>query len=168
MKIHLTPNDIKELNSFMLLHSLIAKKQKLMSFYMIPAEFILLGLGIDFLIKTTPICLVVSIILSGIWLYFFPKLYKKNVKKHLLENARSEIKPLDMIFELKDNNIFFYEENSNIKDKFNLKYLSAIVSFRNVYILVFNKKIHIVLPKDDKNIQEEVKRISKLTNIAIS
>ena len=73
MKVQITNRDVDNLNKFMLLYSKKARKQRLVSTYAIPFEFLLLGIIISGLLKTAPIASVASVILGAAWLIFYTK-----------------------------------------------------------------------------------------------
>lgn len=162
MEVTITNNDITNLKKFMLLNSKAAKKQKIMSFYLMPFEFIIVGIIIDGLAKTVPIVTIVSAILGILWAILFPKFYNKMLQKHLNEAQNLEISEVKMQFIRENGVISFSNDEPKNSEKFDEKSLDRIVCTDKNYILAFDK-VHIILPKNsDTDI--EIQKISKDLN----
>lgn len=153
MRVTITNDDVTNLNKFMLLHSKAAKKQKLISTYAIPFEFIVVGLILDGLFKTVPICSISSAVLAILWLIFYPKFYKKMSAKHLKEAENIELSSVEMTFVADENIISFSKGTPKQSEKFEIKTLNRIVETENNYFLGFERGFHIVLPISDETQQ---------------
>lgn len=151
MEVIITNKDVGNLRKFMILHSKKAKKQKMMSFYAIPFEFIIVGLILDGLLKTVPILSVVSLVLAILWLVFFPKYYQKICKRELDKSENLPESKIKMKFNLSGENITFSNKDKlKPSEIFSLSSLDRIVKTNENYFICFKEGHHIVLPLCDE------------------
>ncbi len=66
----------------------------------------------------------------------------------------------NMIFEVNEKNLAFYENEPKENEIFDIKDISEIYELKNIFIIFINEKIHLVLPKN-KEISELVKVLIK-------
>lgn len=166
MKVTITQDDIKSLNIYMLTLSKNAKKQRLLSFYAIPFEFILVGIFIDGIFKTVPVASVSSLVLAALWLLIYPKLYKKTVNKHL-QNAKNIAETsVEMNFSVDDEFVIFSSDEAKTSDKFRLKDLKSIDESDKNYFIGFKNGTHIVLPINDET-RKEVENLSQKNRVQV-
>lgn len=151
MKVTITDKDVVNLNTFMLLHSKKAKKQKIISTYAVPFEFLLVGIIIDGLAKIAPTLTIISIVASILWLIFYPKFYNKLLLKHLKRAEEIESSNIEMNFEVDDKNIKFYNGNQpKSSEIFELDSVVRILKSEENYFIAFKQGHHIVLPINDE------------------
>lgn len=150
MKVTITQDDVKNLNIFMLKHSFNAKKQKLISFYAIPFEFILVGLFIDGIFKFAPIVTIVSVLLAISWLLIYPKFYNKFIQKHINNVNKLTSSPIEMNFSFDDDYIYFKNDCKDLSEEFFRKDLKKVTRTEKNYFLGFKIGHHIVLPVNDE------------------
>lgn len=165
MEVIITNKDVSNLNKFMLLHSKKTKKQKIMSFYFVPFEFIIVGIIIDGLAKTAPIVTLASLFCGILWAILFPKFYNKMLQKHLNEANNLEKSEVKMQFLHENGIISFSNGEPKTSEKFDEQSISRIVSTDENYFLAFSE-IHIVLPKNTDT-KEQIEKISKDLNKGI-
>ena len=138
MKVQITNRDVDNLNKFMLLYSKKARKQRLVSTYAIPFEFLLMGIIIDGLLKTAPIASVASVILGAAWLIFYPKFYRRMLRKHLDAAKLAQDSKIEMEF----------IAEPRASEKFAVRSLNRIAAGSENFFLAFDRGFHIVLPKN--------------------
>ena len=66
----------------------------------------------------------------------------------------------EMIFEVNEKNLAFYENEPKENEIFDIKDVSEIYELKNIFIIFVNEKIHLVLPKN-KETSEPVKTLIK-------
>lgn len=151
MRVTITDKDVINLNTFMLLHSKKAKKQKLISTYAIPFEFLLVGIIIDGIAKTVPILTITAIIASILWLIFYPKFYNRLLLKHLKIAKNIENSSVLMNFEIDDGVIKFYnKEKPKPSEIFQLDSVNRVIKSEDNYFIAFKEGHHIVLPINEE------------------
>lgn len=148
MKVQITNRDVDNLNKFMLLYSKKARKQRLVSTYAIPFEFLLMGIIIDGLLKTAPIASVASVILGAAWLIFYPKFYRRMLRKHLSAAKLAQDSSTEMSFVADDETISFSKGEPRASEKFAAHSLNRIAAGGENFFLAFDRGLHIVLPKN--------------------
>ena len=148
MKVQITNHDVDNLNKFMLLYSKKARKQRLVSTYAIPFEFLLMGIIIDGLLKTVPIASVASVILGAAWLIFYPKFYRRMLRKHLSAAKLAQDSSTEMSFVADGETISFSKGEPRASEKFAASSLNRIAAGRENFFLAFDRGFHIVLPKN--------------------
>ena len=166
MKVTITKNDIVNLNKFMLIHSKKAKKMRMISFYAIAVEFILLGLFLDWLFKKAPMISGISVILAGAWVLFFPKFYNKIIEKNIAKTENLNISSAELNLLIDDKKLSFSPDlTPKSSEIFYLDTLRRIVCTNENYFLAFSDS-HIVLPKNEE-IAVVAENLSKKQNIKI-
>ena len=148
MKVQITNRDVDNLNKFMLLYSKKARKQRLVSTYDIPFEFLLMGIIIDGLLKTAPIASVASVILGAAWLIFYPKFYRHMLRKHLSAAKLAQNSSMEMSFVADGETISFSKGEPRASEKFAAHSLNRIAAGGENFFLAFDRGLHIVLPKN--------------------
>ena len=148
MKVRITNRDVDNLNKFMLLYSKKARKQRLVSTYAIPFEFLLVGIIIDGLLKTAPIASVASVILGAAWLIFYPKFYRRMLRRHLGAASVAQNSSAEMSFVADDETISFSKGEPCASEKFAARSLNRIAAGGENFFLAFDRGFHIVLPKN--------------------
>lgn len=166
MKIILTQNDIINLKIFMLTKSKTAKKQRLISYYAIPFEFILVGIFIDGIFKVVPVASLVSVAFAILWMVIYPKLYKKMQNDHLKNAQETKFSDTEMNFLVDKDTISFSIGEPKPNEKFSTKHLKSIEESKDNYFLGFKNSLYIVLPKNSET-KEEIEKISSNLNVSI-
>ena len=166
MKVKVTSKDVTNLNKFMLLYSKKSQKLRMISFYAIPFEFILLGIILDGLLKKFPIFIISSAILGVLWFIIFPKFYNKMVEKNIAKFENLKLGEAELNFAVNDEKISLsVDSNPKPSEIFYLDNLKRIVASGENYFLAF-ANAHIVLQKTDE-ISEEIANLSKKLNLEI-
>lgn len=151
MIVNITDKDVINLNTFMLLHSKKAKKQKIISTYAIPFEFLLVGIIIDGFAKTAPILTIVAIVASILWLIFYPKFYNRLLLKHLKMAKNIDESCVEMNFEIDDEFIRFYNaDKPKPSEIFKLDSVNRVIKSEDNYFIAFKEGHHIVLPINEE------------------
>lgn len=151
MKVTITNKDIRNLKVFMLLHSKKAKKQKAISTYAIPFEFLLVGIILDGLLKLAPVLTIASIVLSILWLIIYPRFYRRLLNKHLKQAEQLENSSVEMNFEISDGKVKFYNgDKPKPSEIFELDSVNRVIKSEENYIIAFKEGHHIVLPISDE------------------
>ena len=148
MKVQITNHDVDNLNKFMLLYSKKARKQRLISTYAIPFEFLLVGIIIDGLLKTAPIASIASVVLGAAWLIFYPKFYRRMLRKHLASAKLAQDSSTEMSFVADGETISFSKGEPRASEKFAARSLNRIAASGENFFLAFDRGFHIVLPKN--------------------
>ena len=166
MKVKVTSKDITNLNKFMLLHSKKSQKLRMISFYAIPVEFILLGIILDGLLKKFPIFIISSAVLGILWFIIFPKFYNKTIEKNIAKFENLKLGEAELNFSCDDEKISLSVDTTpKPSEIFYLDSLKRIVASDENYFLAF-ANAHIVLQKTDQ-IGEEIANLSKKLNLEI-
>lgn len=166
MIVKLTSQDIVNLNKFMLLHSKKSQKWRVLSFYAIPFEFILLGIILDGLLKKAPIFTISSVILGILWFVIFTKFYNKMVEKNLAKFENLKLDEVDLNFAVDDEKISLSADTTpKPSEIFRATNLNRIVESSQNYFLAFSDA-HIVLPKTEET-SVEIENLSKKANLEI-
>ena len=166
MKVTITNKDVTNLNKFMLIHSKKARKMRIMSFYAIPLEFILLGIILDGLLKKAPIFTISSAILAILWFVIFPKFYNKMVAKNIAKTENLNLNDATLNFICDEEKISFSPDlTPKASEIFYLDTLNRIVKTDENFFIVFSDA-HIVLP-NKAEISQEVENLSKKLNLQI-
>ncbi|MSN96155.1 hypothetical protein F1B92_02915 [Campylobacter sp. FMV-PI01] len=151
MEVVITNKDYVNLKKFMILHSKKAKIQKMLSLYGVAFEFIVVGLLIDGLFKTAPACSIASVIMTILWLIFYPKFYKKMCDKHIKAAKDLEEYSILMNFSINDETISFSpDKNPKPSEFFSLNSLNRVVKSSENYFLGFKEGHYMVLPLNDQ------------------
>ena len=148
MQVIITNKDVSNLNKFMLLYSKNARKQRLVSTYAIPFEFLLMGIIIDGLLKTAPIASASSAVLAILWLIFYPKFYRRMLRKHLGAASVAQSSSAEMSFVADGETISFSKGEPRASEKFAARSLNRIAAGGENFFLAFDRGFHIVLPKN--------------------
>ena len=166
MIVKVTSKDITNLNKFMLLHSKKSQKLRMISFYAIPFEFILLGIILDGLLKKFPIFIISSAVLGILWFIIFPKFYNKMVEKNIAKFENLKLGEAELNFALDDEKISLSADTTpKPSEIFRATNLNRIVESSQNYFLAFSDA-HIVLPKTDE-IAQIAQSLSQKQNIKI-
>ena len=125
---------------------------------MIFTEAIIAGFVADMLLKTK-IFTVIGIIFAIFWIIFYP-IFLKNRRKSVLKSLEISDFKKEMIFEVDEKNLAFYENEPKENEIFDIKDVSEIYELKNIFVIFINEKIHLVLPKN-KETSELVKALIK-------
>ena len=148
MNVTITNKDVANLKKFMISHSKKAKRQKVLSFYAIPFEFILVGLILDGFLKTVPLISITSAVLATLWLVFYPMYYKKICQRELLKAQNAPESSIEMKFNITDDKKITFSNSATPKPSeiFELESVERIVQSQDNYFVGFKEGHHIVLP----------------------
>ncbi|CZE47201.1 hypothetical protein [Campylobacter geochelonis] len=169
MQVTITNKDVANLKKFMILHSKKAVRQKLISFYAVPFEFILVGIILDGFLKTVPLLSLVSLVMAVFWLIIYPMYYKNMCKKHIKLAEEMQESRVEMNFLVDDEkNIISFSpsQTPRASEKFSASSLNRIVKSEQDYFLGFKEGHHIVLPVTDES-KKVVEKLSEDKQIHI-
>ena len=125
---------------------------------MIFTEAIIAGFVADMLLKTK-IFTIIGTIFAIFWIIFYP-IFLKNRRRTALKSLEISDFKKEMIFEVNEKNLAFYENEPKENEIFDIKDVSEIYELKNIFVIFINEKIHLVLPKNKEN-SELVKTLIK-------
>ena len=125
---------------------------------MIFKDDIISGFVADMLLKTK-IITIIGVIFAIFWIIFYP-IFLKNRRKSVLKSLEISDFKKEMIFEVDEKNLAFYENEPKENEIFDIKDVSEIYELKNIFVIFINEKIHLVLPKN-KETSELVKALIK-------
>ena len=142
--IVLSGENLIDYQAFNLFFSKKARKQYFVNVFMIFTEAILAGFVADMLLKAK-IFTVIGIIFAIFWIIFYP-FFLKNRRKSVLKSLEISDFKKELIFEVDDKNLSFYENQPKENEIFNIKDVSEIYELKNIFIIFIKEKIHLIVP----------------------
>lgn len=160
MKCNIVINgqNLIDYKSFILFFSKAARKQYFINTFMIFTEAIIAGFVVDMLLKSK-IFTIIGVIFGIFWIIFYP-IFLKNRRRVALKSLEISDFKKEMIFEVDEKNLAFYENEPKENEIFDIKDVSEIYELKNIFVIFINEKIHLVLPKN-KETSELVKTLIK-------
>ena len=149
--IVLSGENLIDYQAFNLFFSKKARKQYFVNVFMIFTEAILAGFVADMLLKTK-IFTVIGIIFAIFWIIFYP-LFLKNRRKSVLKSLEILDFKKEMVFEVDDKNLSFYENEPKENEIFDIKDVSEIYELKNIFVIFVSEKIHLIIPKSGESRQ---------------
>ena len=107
----------------------------------------------------TKIFTIIGTIFAIFWIIFYP-IFLKNRRRVALKSLEISDFKKEMIFEVNEKNLAFYENEPKENEIFDIKDVSEIYELKNIFVIFINEKIHLVLPKN-KETSELVKALIK-------
>lgn len=156
--IVLSGENLMDYQAFNLFFSKKARKQYFINVFMIFTEAIIAGFVADMLLKTK-IFTIIGVIFTIFWIIFYP-FFLKNRRRAALKSLEISDFKKEMIFEVDEKNLAFYEKKPKENEIFDIKDVSEIYELKNIFVIFINEKIHLVLPKN-KETSELVKALIK-------
>ena len=156
--IVLSGENLIDYQAFNLFFSKKARKQYFVNVFMIFTEAILAGFVADMLLKAK-IFTIVGVVFAIFWIIFYP-LFLKNRRKAALKSLEISDFKKEMVFEVDDKNLSFYENEPKENEIFNIKDVSEIYELKNIFIIFIKEKIHLVIPKNSDT-TEPIKILAK-------
>ena len=156
--IVLCGENLIDYQAFNLFFSKKARKQYFVNVFMIFTEAILAGFVADMLLKAK-IFTIVGVVFAIFWIIFYP-LFLKNRRKAALKSLEISDFKKEMVFEVDDKNLSFYENEPKENEIFNIKDVSEIYELKNIFIIFIKEKIHLVIPKNSDT-TEPIKILAK-------
>lgn len=156
--IVLSGENLMDYQAFNLFFSKKARKQYFINVFMIFTEAIIAGFVADMLLKTK-IFTIIGVIFAIFWIIFYP-FFLKNRRRAALKSLEISGFKKEIIFEVDEKNLAFYENEPKENEIFDIKDVSEIYELKNIFVIFINKKIHLVLPKN-KETSELVKALIK-------
>ena len=156
--IVLSGENLIDYQAFNLFLSKKARKQYFINVFMIFTEAIIAGFIADMLLKTK-IFTIIGTIFAIFWIIFYP-IFLKNRRRAALKSLEISDFKKEMIFEVNEKNLAFYENEPKENEIFDIKDVSEIYELKNIFVIFINEKIHLVLPKN-KETSELVKTLIK-------
>lgn len=149
MKCNIVINgqNLIDYKSFILFFSKAARKQYFINTFMIFTEAIIAGFVVDMLLKSK-IFTIIGVIFGIFWIIFYPIFLKKTRIAALKKIEVSDLEK-QMVFEVNEDFIAYYENEPKENEKFSLDKVSEIYELKNIFIVFLSEKIHLIIPKDD-------------------
>ena len=149
--IVLSGENLMDYQAFNLFFSKKARKQYFINVFMIFTEAIIAGFIADMLLKTK-IFTIIGIIFAIFWIIFYP-FFLKNRRRAALKSLEISDFKKEMIFEVDEKNLAFYEKKPKENEIFDIKDVSEIYELKNIFIIFINEKIHLIIPKSSESLQ---------------
>ena len=149
--IVLSGENLIDYQAFNLFFSKKARKQYFINVFMIFTEAIIAGFVADMLLKTK-IFTVIGIIFAIFWIIFYP-IFLKNRRKSVLKSLEISDFKKEMIFEVDEKNLAFYENEPKENEIFDIKDVSEIYELKNIFVIFVSEKIHLIIPKGNESLQ---------------
>ena len=149
--IVLSGENLMDYQAFNLFFSKKARKQYFINVFMIFTEAIIAGFVADMLLKTK-IFTVIGIIFAIFWIIFYP-IFLKNRRKSVLKSLEISDFKKEMIFEVDEKNLAFYENEPKENEIFDIKDVSEIYELKNIFVIFVSEKIHLIIPKGNESLQ---------------
>ena len=149
--IVLSGENLIDYQAFNLFFSKKARKQYFINVFMIFTEAIIAGFVADMLLKTK-IFTIIGIIFAIFWIIFYP-IFLKNRRKSVLKSLEISDFKKEMIFEVDEKNLAFYENEPKENEIFDIKDVSEIYELKNIFVIFVSEKIHLIIPKGNESLQ---------------
>ncbi|WP_107931084.1 YcxB family protein [Campylobacter concisus] len=149
--IVLSGENLIDYQAFNLFFSKKARKQYFINVFMIFTEAIIAGFIADMLLKTK-IFTIIGIIFAIFWIIFYP-IFLKNRRKSVLKSLEISDFKKEMIFEVDEKNLAFYENEPKENEIFDIKDVSEIYELKNIFVIFINEKIYLIIPKSSESLQ---------------
>ena len=149
--IVLSGENLIDYQAFNLFFSKKARKQYFINVFMIFTEAIIAGFVADMLLKTK-IFTVIGIIFAIFWIIFYP-IFLKNRRKSVLKSLEISDFKKEMIFEVDEKNLAFYENEPKENEIFDIKDVSEIYELKNIFVIFVSEKIHLIITKSSESLQ---------------
>ena len=163
MKCNIVINgqNLIDYKSFILFFSKAARKQYFINTFMIFTEAIIAGFVVDMLLKSK-IFTIIGVIFGIFWIIFYPIFLKKTRIAALKKIEVSDIEK-QMVFEVNEGFIAYYENEPKENEKFSLDKVSEIYELKNIFVVFLSEKIHLIIPKDDIT-SKSINNLAKFCN----
>ena len=149
--IVLSGENLIDYQAFNLFFSKKARKQYFINVFMIFTEAIIAGFVADMLLKTK-IFTIIGVIFAIFWIIFYP-IFLKNRRKSVLKSLEISDFKKEMIFEVDEKNLAFYENEPKENEIFDIKDVSEIYELKNIFVIFVSEKIHLIIPKGNESLQ---------------
>ena len=149
--IVLSGENLIDYQAFNLFFSKKARKQYFINVFMIFTEAIIAGFIADMLLKTK-IFTIIGTIFAIFWIIFYP-IFLKNRRKSVLKSLEISDFKKEMIFEVYEKNLAFYENEPKENEIFGIKDVSEIYELKNIFVIFVSEKIHLIIPKGNESLQ---------------
>ena len=149
--IVLSGENLIDYQAFNLFFSKKARKQYFINVFMIFTEAIIAGFVADMLLKTK-IFTIIGVIFAIFWIIFYP-FFLKNRRRAALKSLKISDFKKEMIFEVDEKNLAFYENEPKENEIFDIKDVSEIYELKNIFIIFISEKIHLIIPKNSDSLE---------------
>ncbi|WP_027391787.1 hypothetical protein [Aquimarina latercula] len=141
-------------------------KAKLQYYFRVPSIIILVGLVLSFVLNDYSY-LTICLLISPVWLFFAPKLYKKEKQKEIEMIAKNHVRKRDSesaILIIKDDHIIGKEDFS--ESKHYKTEIANLTEIENYYIINLKDQVNkLLIPKE--YITKPKEFVNKLTNMDV-
>ena len=149
--IVLSGENLIDYQAFNLFFSKKARKQYFINVFMIFTEAIIAGFVADMLLKTK-IFTIIGVIFAIFWIIFYP-IFLKNRRRAALKSLEISDFKKEMIFEINEKNLAFYENEPKENEIFDIKDVSEIYELKNIFVIFVSEKIYLIIPKSSESLQ---------------
>ena len=149
--IVLSGENLIDYQAFNLFFSKKARKQYFINVFMIFTEAIIAGFVADMLLQTK-IFTIVGVVFAVFWIIFYP-FFLKNRRKSVLKSLEISDFKKEMIFEIDEKNLAFYENEPKENEIFDIKDVSEIYELKNIFVIFINEKIYLIIPKSSDSLE---------------
>ena len=149
--IVLSGENLIDYQAFNLFFSKKARKQYFINVFMIFTEAIIAGFVADMLLKTK-IFTIIGVIFAIFWIIFYP-IFLKNRRRAALKSIKISDFKKEMIFEVDEKNLAFYENEPKENEIFDIKDVSEIYELKNIFVIFVSEKIHLIIQKSGESLQ---------------
>ena len=149
--IVLSGENLIDYQAFNIFFSKKARKQYFINVFMIFTEAIIAGFIADMLLKTK-IFTIIGTIFAIFWIIFYP-IFLKNRRRVALKSLEISDFKKEMIFEVDEKNLAFYENEPKENEIFDIKDVSEIYELKNIFVIFVSEKIHLIIPKSSESLQ---------------
>ena len=149
--IVLSGENLIDYQAFNLFFSKKARKQYFINVFMIFTEAIIAGFVADMLLKTK-IFTIIGVIFAIFWIIFYP-IFLKNRRRVALKSLEISDFKKEMIFEVDEKNLAFYENEPKENEIFDIKDVSEIYELKNIFVIFVSEKIHLIIPNSSESLQ---------------
>ena len=149
--IVLSGENLIDYQAFNLFFSKKARKQYFINVFMIFTEAIIAGFVADMLLKTK-IFTIIGVIFAIFWIIFYP-IFLKNRRRVALKSLEISDFKKEMIFEVNEKNLAFYENEPKENEIFDIKDVSEIYELKNIFVIFVSEKIYLIIPKSSESLQ---------------
>ena len=149
--IVLSGENLIDYQAFNLFFSKKARKQYFINVFMIFTEAIIAGFIADMLLKTK-IFTIIGTIFAIFWIIFYP-IFLKNRRRAALKSLEISDFKKEMIFEINEKNLAFYENEPKENEIFDIKDVSEIYELKNIFVIFVSEKIYLIIPKSSESLQ---------------
>lgn len=142
--------------------SLKIKKKKRREQYIYPAVYLTM-LGILFYINNSPKGILITIILTSIWISLYPYLSRYSIRKKYFKNIGKE-QSSDIKIKIKVDKDHFLVSDETGESRIKTTEIDKIIEIKNYFFIRINSTVHLIIPKNqfkDGILDQFIKKVQK-------